>query len=135
MAEKKIIRDTDVMIDYWDTKNSRHTSTSATLKNIGLDNIILPAITKMELLLGATNKTDLNRINKEITRFNIALINDDITLKAFSLIQNYSLSYGLILPDSIIASTAIITGLELFTYNIKDYIFITGISLFKPAMN
>ncbi len=83
MAEKKIICDTDVMIDYWDTKNVRHVSTSATLKNIGLDNVILPAITKMELLLGATNKTDLNRINKEIARFNIALINDDITLKSF----------------------------------------------------
>jgi predicted nucleic acid-binding protein len=135
MAEKKIICDTDVMIDYWDTKNVRHVSTSATLKNIGLDNILLPAITKMELLLGATNKTDLNRINKEIARFNIALINDDITLKAFSLIQKYSLSYGLTLPDSIIASTAIITGLDLFTYNIKDYIFITGAFIIPPTLN
>jgi hypothetical protein len=74
----------------------------------------------------------LNKINKAIGRFNIALFNDDITLKAFALLQKYALSHGLTLPDSIIASTAIVTGLELFTYNIKDYRFISELSLFKP---
>lgn len=133
MAQSKIICDTDVMIDYFDQTNLRHANTSSILENkIRLDNIILPAITKMELLLGATNKGDLNRINKEISRFSIALINDDITLQAFSLIQKYSLSHGLSLPDSIIASTAIITDLKLFTYNVKDYNFISELTLYNP---
>lgn len=130
--EEKVICDTDVMIDYWDAKNPRHVVASAILEGkIRLDNIVLSAITKMELLLGATNKRDLVRINKELTRFNISLINDAITLKALSLVQKYSLSHGLSLPDSLIASTAIITELELFTYNTKDYKFIIELSLYK----
>ena len=65
---KKIICDTDVMIDYWDTSNPRHLKTKSILEEIiTLDNIILTAITKMELMLGTTNKTDLNRIANNCT--------------------------------------------------------------------
>src|SRR5699024_2212177 len=92
--------------------------------NIDLDNVVLSAITKMELLLGAINKTDIWKIIRKLSRFNIALLNNDITFKSFELIENYSLSHGLALPDSIIAATALVTDLELFTYNKKDFRFI-----------
>ena len=132
MAEKKIIGDTDVMIDYFDESNSRHIRTASILeKEIKLDNIVLTAVTKMELLLGATNKNDLSKIVKEINRFNIALINDEISIKALELVQKYSLSHGLRLPDSLIAATSLVSGLELFTHNRKDYIFIDRIVLYK----
>ena len=132
MAAKKIICDTDVMIDYWDEKQLRHPITKTILeKNIGLDNVMLSAITKMKLLSGATHKTELDKINKKLSRFNIALINNAITLKAFDLLQTYFLSHGLAFPDCLIASTAIITDLELFTYNTKDYKFISHLTLFK----
>jgi hypothetical protein len=49
-------------------------------KSIEPGNIVLSAITKMELMLGATDKTDLARIIKKLGRFNIALINDNITM-------------------------------------------------------
>ena len=66
MAKTKIICDTDILIDYWDTSNSRHTRTKEILENhIGLNNVVPSAITKMELLLGATNKADLNQLNKK----------------------------------------------------------------------
>ena len=132
MAEKKVICDTDVMIDYFDESNSRHIRTASILeKEIKLDNIVLTAVTKMELLLGATNKNDLSKIVKEINRFNIALINDEISIKALELVQKYSLSHGLRLPDSLIAATSLVSGLELFTHNRKDYIFIDRIVLYK----
>ena len=64
MAKKKIICDTDVMIDYWDVTKPRHSTTKEILENlIGLNNVVLSAIIKMELMLDATNKNDLNRIN------------------------------------------------------------------------
>jgi predicted nucleic acid-binding protein len=133
MAKKKIICDSDVMIDYWDTAKSRHAVTKSTLeKSIELDNVVLSAITKMELMLGATNKTDMARITKKLSRFNIALINNNITLQAFNLLQTYRLSHGLSLPDSIIAATALIADLELFTYNTKDFKFISQLKLHTP---
>lgn len=87
MAKKKIICDTDVMIDYWDKTKPRHITTKSILEtSIELDNVILSAITKMELMLGAFDKTDMVKITKKLTRFNIALVNNDITMKAFDLL-------------------------------------------------
>lgn len=132
MAKEKIVCDTDVMIDYWDKAKSRHEATKLTLeKSIEPGNIVLSAITKMELMLGATDKTDLARIIKKLGRFNIALINDDTTMRAFDLPETYRHSHGLSLPDSIIAVTALIANMELFTYNIKDYKFIGQLNLYE----
>lgn len=87
MAKEKIICDTDVMIDYFDKSKPRHIATKTILdKSIELNSVVLTAITKMELMLGATNKTDMTSITKKPGRFNIALINNDITLKAFELL-------------------------------------------------
>ncbi len=133
MAKKKIICDTDVMIDYWDKKKARHAETKAALENsIVLDNVILSAVTKMELMVGATNKKDMKTITKKLTRFNIALIYNEITLTAFDLLHTYKLSHGFSLPDSIIAATALVADLELFTYNLKDFTFIVQLKLYAP---
>jgi predicted nucleic acid-binding protein len=42
-------------------------------------------------------------------------------------------NHHLALPDAMIAATAVIAEMELFTYNIKDYQFIPELILFKPA--
>ena len=132
MAKKTIICDTDVMIDYWNENNQRHVATKNTLENlIGLNNVMLSAITKMELIMGVSNKNELNRINKNIHQFDIALIDDNITLSAIQLLQNYKLSHGLAIPDSLIAASSIILQVELFTYNVKDYKFINGLTLYN----
>ena len=92
---------------------------------------MLTSITQMELIVGSLNKADLNRINKNIHQFRIALIDNNISQSAIKLLQTYRLSHGLALPDSLIAATALILDLELFTYNIKDYKFIDGLVLFN----
>lgn len=133
MAKKQIICDTDVMIDYWDASQKRHFLTKEILDNqIGIDNIVLSAVTKMELISGASNKNDLNKISKSLNRFKISLIGNEVTVEAFKLLEKYKLSHGLNIPDCFIAATAIITELELFTYNTKDYKFISHLKLFKP---
>ncbi len=132
MAATQIICDTDVMIDYLDRANIRYMSTKSALEEeIGLDNVCISAITKMELVRGAINKIELVKINKNIERFNIIPIDHYITYKAISLIQVYSLSHNLAIPDGLIAATAIESDLELFTYNTKDYKFITELKLFR----
>jgi predicted nucleic acid-binding protein len=47
------------------------------------------------------------------------------------LIEQYSKSHGLQIPDALIASTAICHDMELLTYNVKDFKFIKGIKLFS----
>ena len=132
MAKNKIVCDTDVMIDYWDVSSQRHSQTKAILENkVGLDNIVISAITKMELLMGASNKDEESKIRKKLNRFNIALINNEITEEAILLFEAYRLSHGLAIPDCFIGSTAKIMNLELFTYNLKDYRFMSKLKLFE----
>lgn len=133
MAKKQIICDTDVMIDYLDNQRKRHPETKKILEEqIELDNIVLSAITGMELQLGAVSKSDLRKITAKLSRFNLALINEEITFQNFELISTYRLSHGLTIPDGIIAATSLVSGLELFTYNKKDFKFIKDLNLFDP---
>jgi len=133
VAAEQVICDTDVMIDFWEAKNQRHITTKRVIeKEIGVDNVILTAITKIELLAGAVNKPDIQKISKKLSRFNIELFSPAIAVRAFSLIEMYALSHGLALADSIIAATVIEMNMPLFTYNIKDYQFIDGLILYKP---
>ena len=43
----------------------------------------------------------------------------------------YRLSHSVALPDCIIAAIAMVTNLEFFTYNQKDFKFIEGLKLFQ----
>jgi predicted nucleic acid-binding protein len=132
MATRVVICDTDVLIDYFDANQLRHNDTKIIIEEtISLNQIAISAITKMELLFGATNKTELNQIDKLTKRFGLLLINDEITGKALELMKTYRLSHGLAIPDAIIAATAIITELDFFTYNQRDFRFISGLKLFS----
>ena len=48
------------------------------------------------------------------------------------LMATYSLSHKLSIPDALIAATALVHNVELFTLNVKDFHFIPGLTLFEP---
>jgi len=132
MAAQKVICDTDVMIDYWDESQQRHQETVHVLENvIGLDHVIITSVTKLELMIGALNKVELNRIEKRLKRFTLAMPMDEATETAFELVRMYRLSHGIKLADSMIAAMALEASLPLFTYNVRDFRFIKGLTLFK----
>ncbi len=132
MAKRLIICDTDVLIDYFDSNQIRHQKTKNIIDDqISINQVVISAITKMELLVGASNKNELIQIDRFTKRFGLLLLNDKISEKALDLILTYRLSHGLAIPDSLIAATSIVTQLELFTYNIKDFRFIGELQLFE----
>jgi len=128
----KIICDTDVLIDYFETDKIRHVQTKEIVEDvIELDNVTLSIITKMELLTGAFNKAELRLLNKNIHRLNILLIKPEISLIASELIEEYNLSHNLAIPDAKVAATAMYAGMDLFTYNQKDFRYIKGLRLYE----
>ncbi len=132
MAETKVICDTDVIIDYFDARRSRHNLTKRILEEkIGLDQVMLSAISRMELMFGAATKGELVKLNKKLSRFDTILIDPAITELSLMLLQTYKLSHGLALADCLIAATAIKTDLQLFTYNLRDFKFIEKIKLYR----
>jgi predicted nucleic acid-binding protein len=83
--------------------------------------------------MGAQNKAALIKLNKNIDWFNILLTNPEITSLSLQLIEKYRLSHNLAIADSLIAATAVHSGLKLFTFNLKDFKFIPDLQLYQIA--
>jgi predicted nucleic acid-binding protein len=122
-----IICDTNILIHAFNG-DSR---TIEALQSIGYENIALSSVTVMELYQGMANKQELAQMKKKIKYFDIIQIDTISSKLAISLIEKYRLSNGLAIPDALIAASAIVVQLELFTYNLKDFSFIPDLKLFK----
>jgi predicted nucleic acid-binding protein len=101
-----------------------------TVKSIGQHNIVVSYVTCAELLYGARNKKELKIIRKDLNKLTILPIETDISTMAVGLVEKYALSHKLTLPDALIASTAIIHNIELYTLNLKDFRFLEKVTLF-----
>ena len=55
-----------------------------------------------------------------------------ISQKAIELIESYKLSHGLLIPDAIIAATAIMMNSELFSKNARHFEMIKELKVTKP---
>ena len=125
-----ILCDTDIFIEAF--KNN--TLATGSLRRIGFQNIALSAITLMELYFGALNKRELARIKSRLQKLEIINLDQKITETAINVIERYAKSHGLQIPDALIAATAICRGMQLLTYNVKDFKFVEGIRLYSEKM-
>ena len=109
----------------------RQRTTKKIFDKLERTNIALSAIALIKLYYGTFNKSELNKIKRALSEFNILPLNEEITEIAINLIEKYSKSHRLKIPDALIASTAIYYNISLWTYNIKDFHFTENLSLFK----
>ena len=122
-----ILCDTNILIDLFKNK----AKTIQDLEKIGFENIVLSSITVMELIQGVGNKNELNKLMKQIQYFDVAHFNYEISQMTVEYISKFRLSHNLQIPDAIIAATSNYYNLKLFTYNLKDFIFIPQINLYN----
>lgn len=101
------------------------------LNKIGLSNVVLSAITIMELYQGMGNKKELAQMKKQIKFYDVIHIDTTISEQAIDLVEKYKLSHGLQIPDAIIGATAIACQIPLYTYNIRDFDFLPGLLLYS----
>ena len=125
-----ILCDTDIFIEAF--KNN--TLAIGSLRRIGFQNIALSAITLMELYFGALNKRELAKIKSRLQKLEIINLDQKITETAINMIERYAKSHGLHIPDALIAATAICRGIQLLTYNVKDFKFVEGIRLYSEKI-
>lgn len=112
---KNYLFDTTVIIDYL-----RYNSKITAL----FDKIQSPAvsvITVCEVYQGAGNKIVLNKIKLTLSNFKVFPLTEFISRRLLQLIEQYHLSYGLLIPDALIAATALENNLTLLTGNIKHF--------------
>ncbi len=63
------------------------------------------------------------------SRFETLQIDEQVSAKARQLVEDYYLSHGLLIADSLIAATAIVFGETLATKNMRDFRFIPELTL------
>ena len=121
----KYICDTCVLIDYLRGRQEIKERLAADLDS----GIAMSSVTYMELMVGAFNKEEAIAIRKAFSSIGIIEISEPISVKARELIDTYTKSHGLLIPDALIAATALETGKPLYTLNVSDFRFINGIVL------
>jgi len=128
MEEKPLVLcDTNIIIDFY----KEHPDTLKQLRAIGQDCIAISIITAGELLFGALNKEEYQQIRQDIAHLHLLHLDPAIDECFMRLMDTYSLSHNLSLPDGFIAATAIEEDISLYTRNTKDFRFIEELNLYQ----
>ena len=121
---EKILVDSCIFIDIFRGNNQLY-------RELRSQRVFLNSIVYMELIQGARDKSELEKIGNFLKDFNILPITEKISNRAMELMKLYSISHGLLIPDALIAATAITKNLPLWTLNRKDFRFIDRLILFE----
>ena len=122
-----VLCDTNIFIEIY----RRNEAVRTVLEKIGYDNIVISDVTRAELFYGAINKIELSKIRKDLSIISVLHIDPSISKMAVSLVEQYCLSHKMDLEDALIAATAILHKIELYTLNVKDFVFIRDIKLYS----
>ncbi len=91
--------------------------------------LAISVITQMELLVGCRDKSEMRNAERFLRRFQVVGLNEIACDTATELLRRYRLSHGLLIPDALIAATAITWDQPLLSKNQRDYAFIAGLQL------
>ena len=124
--KQKLLIDTDILINV-----SRGIPIAINRLKSKANNSILAisTITQMELIVGCRNKTELQNLEKFLRHYAIIKVNEFVSDKAIELLTLYRLSHSLLIPDGLIAATAIVANAPLLSKNQRDYRFISELNL------
>ena len=120
MEKKLLMLDTNIVIEYL----RQNSNTIVFIEKYGKSNLALSPIVSMEIYQGVLNKQDLDRTRKKLNGFATLPLDQEIVQLALQLQQRYILSHKMGISDTLIAATALVFGLEIKTYNLKDFQFI-----------
>jgi len=121
-----VVVDTDILIDVGRGVNEA----IVYLEGLeGSSQVAISSITQMEMIVGCRNKAELHELEKFLSRFLLLKVNEVISDQAIELLRQYRLSHGLLIPDALIAATAIVGNHPFTSKNQRDYRFMENLLL------
>lgn len=125
-----LLIDTDVLI--WYLRGNEKARTVIDKQN----SFFISVVTYIELVQGMRNKKELTLLRAALRKWGVKIIfiNEEISIKAMFYVEQNYLSHSLELADSLIAASAVISGAELLTGNVKHFSMIKELNVktFKP---
>lgn len=89
-------------------------------------------VSAMELIAGCRDKTEMAELQKFFQRCTFLPITATASRVAFQLMESFYLSHGLVLPDALIAATALEHDLTLYTRNMRHFRMIPQLKVSQP---
>lgn len=99
---------------------------------IGEENVAINPIIKAELYRGAQDKEDYLSLKNELKKFQNFKLDLPTSKKFEELMMRYAISHRPMVADMLIASTALVNSLPLYTLNTKDFVFLEDLQLYTP---
>jgi predicted nucleic acid-binding protein len=120
-----VFADTNIVIEYLKKRNNE------TLIDFvdTFDTVYINDIVMMELFQGARDKRELDYIKKQITKFEVLKMNQEIISLAREILDHYTLSHNTKIMDALIAATVIMYDMDLYTLNKKDFRYVKQVRL------
>jgi len=120
-----ILCDTNILIEFYKGAPAILES----LRTIELPNLAISVITAGELYYGAKDRRELRKIKAHLSLLHQIAIDEEISAIFLDLLETYSLSHKISIPDALIAATAIRLEIPLYTLNVKDFRYIPNLLL------
>ena len=88
----------------------------------------------IECIQGSKSPSEKKTIRNYLLNFPLIMNTPQSSRIAIELIEKYSNSHGLLLPDAMIAASALENRIVLYTHNISDFRFIEGLECLEPPV-
>lgn len=121
--------DTDILIDA-----SRGLAQAGEFLNEMLEEngVTISVISAMELIAGCRDSTQLSSTKQFLAGLTVFFLTEAASERAKGLMETFTLSHGLLLPDALVAGTALESGIALYTRNIRHFRMIPELLIIKP---
>lgn len=123
------LTDSDILID---ATHNRAGAIDCLLSQQTAGAITISIISAMELIQGCRNSNELAQVRQFLQPIIVTPITPKISQSAQNLMEKHFLSHGLMIPDALIAATALEMNLPLCSKNIRHYRMIADLNVIRP---
>jgi predicted nucleic acid-binding protein len=95
-------------------------------------NAQISIISGMELVAGCRDAVELRQVQQFLQRLTVLQLGAVASQSAYSLMTILFLSDGLLIPDALIAATALEHDLPLYTRNVRHFRSVPGLTIIQP---
>ncbi|MEN8217258.1 MAG: PIN domain-containing protein [Pseudomonadota bacterium] len=96
------------------------------------EEIVLSGFVVMELIQGCKNKLEQEKLQKELSIYEIVWPSQNSCNEALNIFTQYYLSHNVGLLDVLIGQTAVDLGVPLYTFNQKYYLVVPHLQTIQP---